>query len=216
MFRTAFSLISILLITASCQKEKTVTPPLPQTLSLQPGNNQSELNFAGFANGTNISAHEKDIDAVAWTMGGNVFYTRGAFKFDLSTIPSGSTIISAKLSLYSIPDPTDGNLIDANSGSDNSFYIQRITSDWNITQTTWGTQPSTTTDDQIVISHTDLTDFDLIDLDVKSLVSAMLGSNNYGFKMKLKNEIIYNARQFCSSLYTDATKRPKLVVVYQQ
>ena len=214
MFRTAFSLISILLITASCQKEKTVTPPLPQTLSLQPGNNQSELNFAGFANGTNISAHEKDIDAVAWTMGGNVFYTRGAFKFDLSGIPPNATITSAKLTLYSIHDPTNGDLVNANSGSDNSMFIRRITSSWNGNTVTWQTQPTTTTTDQILVPHTNQAFLDLTDLDVTSMIDAMRTSGDYGFMLTLQNEVIYTIRQFCSPTHADASKHPKLVIEY--
>ena len=194
----------------------TVLPSLQQTLTLQPSNNPVELNFAGYAaGGPNLSSHQQDIDAIAWTMNGNVFYTRGSFQFDLSSIPAGANIISAKLSLYSIPDPINGNLLDANSGPNNAMYIQRITSAWSVATTTWATQPGTTTTDQIVIPHTNLTDLDLIDMDVKNLVSAMVTSNNYGFMMRLQNETIYNSRQFCSSLYSDASKRPKLVVVYQ-
>ena len=189
--------------------------PVIRTLTLRPANNPTELNFAGYLDGTNISSHEKDIDASAWTNGGNTFYTRGAVKFDLSQIPAGSTIVSAKLSLYSIPDPQNGDQINANSGANNSMYIQRATGNWNSTTSTWLTQPGTTTTDQIVIPHTNQSILDLIDLDVKNIVTTMVNTSNNGFMMKLQNETPYNARQFCSSVHVNTAKHPKLVVVYQ-
>ena len=192
-----------------------VLPSLQQALTLQPLNNQTELNFAGYASGGNISSHDIDLDASAWTMGGNTYYTRGSVQFDLASIPAGATIISAKLSLYSIPLPINGNQVDANSGPDNSMFIRRITGNWSPLSSTWGTQPATTTVDQIVIPHTTASMLDLVDMDVTNMVTAMLPSGNHGFMMQLQNEVIYNARQFCSSTYSDASKHPKLVVVYQ-
>ncbi len=186
-----------------------------RTLTLQPANNPTELNFAGYMDGTNISSHEKDIDASAWTNGGTTFFTRGTFKFDLSQVPAGSTILSAKLSLYSIPDPQNGDQINANSGLNNAMYIQRVTDNWSSTTSTWLTQPGTTNTDQIVIPHTTQSSLDLIDLDVKNLVTSMVNTSNNGFMMKLQNENPYNARQFCSSVHVNTSKHPKLVVVYQ-
>lgn len=192
-----------------------VLPALQQTLTLQPGNNNSnELNFAVIGT-TNVSAHDIDLDAAAWTSGGSPFFIRGAFKFDLSVIPSSATIISAKLSLYSNPTPINGDLSNANSGTNNSMYIRQITSAWNGNTATWQTQPSTTSNNQISIPHTASSTLDLIDVDVTNLISAMHPSNNNGFMIMLQNEVAYNIRQFCSSNHSVATKRPKLVVVYQ-
>ncbi len=187
----------------------------PITLSLQPSNNiANEANIAviGSSDGT---SHDKDLDAGAWTNGGSPVYIRGSFKFDLSGLPSNATIISAKLSLYSILDPTNGDLVNANSGTNNAMYIRRITSDWDGNTVTWQTQPSTTTTDQILIPHTNQSTFDLIDLDVKTLIDAMRTNGNYGFMLNLQYEIAYNIRQFCSSTHSDATKHPKLVIIYQ-
>lgn len=192
-----------------------VNPPLPQTLTLQPGNNTAnELNFA-VVGSTNASAHDIDLDAAAWTSGGNLTYLRGAVRFDLSSIPASATIISAKLSLYSNPTPINGNQTDANFGSNNSMFLRRIVSPWDGNTATWATQPSTTTTDQILIPHTTQSTLDLIDIDVKTLVNAMRSSSNYGFMIQLQDETFYNIRQFCSSNHSVTTKRPKLVVVYQ-
>src|SRR5687767_5585233 len=94
-----------------------------QTLSLQPANSTAnELNFA-VHNGLNVSSHDIDLDAQAWTKDGYPLNVRGAFKFDLSTIPANATIVSAKLSLYSNPTPINGDQVVANSGSNNAMYI---------------------------------------------------------------------------------------------
>ena len=192
-----------------------VKPAPMQTLNLQPASNHvNELNFA--LKGTlNASAHDIDLDAGAWTWGGETLLIRGAFKFDLSSIPSTATIISARLSLYSNPTPINGNLTNANSGSNNAMYIRRVTSPWDGTTATWQTQPSTTSTDQILIPHTSLPTLDLIDIDVKNMVTSMVSTSNYGFMMSLQNEQPYTIRQFASSNHSNAAKRPKLVVVYQ-
>jgi hypothetical protein len=192
-----------------------VKAAIQTTITLQPANNDAnELNFA-IVNGQNGSAHDIDLDAAAWTNGGNPTYLRGAFKFDLSGIPANATIISAKLSLYSNPTPINGDLVHANSGSNNAMYIKRITTNWSGLTSTWQTQPSTTTTDEISIPHTNQSILDLIDIDVKNLVDAMRTGGNYGFMMVLQNEAPLNIRQFASSHHSDVTKHPKLVIVYQ-
>jgi len=214
VYRFQFAVIDSAGLTGVDTTSITVLPAAIKTLSQQPTNNVNELNFA-VVNGSDVSANNGvDLDAGAWTSGGNPFYIRGAFKFDLSTIPANATIISAKLSLYSIPNPINGDLINANTGANNAFYIQRCTTNWTNTST-WATQPATETTTQVLIPHTNSAFLDVTDVDVKNMVSAMVAGNNYGFKISLQSETIYTIRQFCSSRYADATKHPKLVITYQ-
>lgn len=195
----------------------TVNPSPIQTITLQTGTSADFSNVA--IQGTaNVSVSGGDLNAGAWTSGGDPLNNRGHFKFNLSAIPAGATIISAKLSLYSMPagELTNGDRVNANSGSNNAMYIRRITSDWSGNTITWQTQPTVSTADQVSINHTSQSFLDLIDIDVKNQVSAMISENKrYGFMMILQNETPYNIRQFCSPGYANAAKRPKLVVTFQ-
>jgi hypothetical protein len=192
-----------------------VNQAVQQTITLQPSGIASDEANIAVIGGSDASSHDKDIDAAAWTNGGSPTFIRGAFKFDLSSIPANATIISAKLSLYSIHDPTNGDLINANSGTNNAMYIRRIISAWDGNTVTWQTQPATTTADQISIPHTDQPFLDLTDLDVKTMVDGMRANGNYCFMLNLQNETAFTIRQFCSPFHSDATKHPKLVIVYQ-
>jgi hypothetical protein len=195
---------------------KIIVNPAPiQTLTLQPANNTNELHMGILGGTPGSDPNAPELVAAAWTVGGVSFIVRGLFKFDLSSIPSNATILSAKLTLYSNHTPINGDHVNANSGPDNSMFINRITSTWSSATTNWNNQPSVASVDQISIPHTSQSFLDLVDVDVKNMVAAMVSTNNYGFMIRLQNEVIYNSRIFCSSKYSDATKHPKLVITYQ-
>ncbi len=174
-----------------------------------------QLNFAYLDGFGNRSARDIDLDAGAWTIGGSLIRIRGSLAFDMSQIPAGAVIESASLSLYSNPTPINGNIQDANSGSNNAFYIYRNTSPWDAYTSGWQTMPSTTNDDAILIPHTNQLFLDLPDIDVTAMVRKMQTEGNYGFIMKLQDETYYTIRQFASIRHTDATKHQKLVVRYR-
>ena len=185
-----------------------------QTLTLQPTNNPFERHLSGNAT-LDQSTHATELVAATWTTGGQTVYVRGAFGFDLSSIPSNSTIISASLTLYSNPAPLNGSLTVPNEGPANAMLIRRITNSWNPASTYWLNQPSTTATDQVIIPHTSQPSLDLVDVDVKNMVATMVSTGNYGFMIQLQNEVIYNMRNFCSSTHVQTAKHPKLVVVYR-
>jgi hypothetical protein len=214
-YRFQFAVIDSAGLTGVDTTSITVTTGSIKTLTLQPGNNPNELHMALWGSITESDPSAPEFNAAAWTKNGISYLTRGLFKFDLSAIPANSTILSAKLTLYSNPTPINGNQIDANFGSANAMYIERNASPWNATTVNWNTQPTTDITSQILIPHTNLPLLDLVDIDVKNLVAVMTSSNNYGFKIRLQNETIYNIRNFCSSKYADASKHPKLVITYQ-
>jgi K319-like protein len=186
------------------------------TITLQPTNNPTETRIAILGTG-DWSAPGPDIPLAAWTVGGTPVTIRELLKFDWGAIPQNATIVSATLTLYSYPAPTlNGNLTDANFGTNNSFTIQRITTDWSVATATWFNQPAGASTNQVVIPHTASSVLD-VNADVTNLVSTMVSTNaNYGFLLKLQNETIYTSRIFVSSSSTvHPTKRPKLVIVYR-
>lgn len=179
--------------------------------------NPTEVHIWGNSSGLDQStpiSHE--LGAAEWTYNGQAIGIRAAVQFDLSSIPSTALIISAKLSLYSNPNALNGDHVNPNYGTDNSMFIQKITNSWDAATVNWIHQPATSNTNQISIPSTTLPTLDLIDIDVTKLVNDMVANNsNYGFMIRLQNEILYNSRIFCSSKYPDATKHPKLVVIYQ-
>jgi hypothetical protein len=187
----------------------------PITLTMQPANNPNErmLVSIGGIDQSFTGTTEWIIDA--WTVGGKPYLGRVAVKFDMSAIPSTATIVSANLFLYSNAPPENGNLIDANFGTNNSLLVQRITAAWTPASTTMNNLPAITSTDQVSIPHTSSSVLDL-NVDVKTLVSTMVTGGNHGFFIKLQNETAFTSRQFVSSFHATKTdKRPKLVVVYK-
>lgn len=191
-----------------------VNAPEAQTLTSQPANNPNEKMLVTIG-GADYSATNQELVIDAWTVNGASYTGRAAIKFDLSSIPSTATITSANLFLYSNTPPQNGNLIDANFGTNNSLWLQRITAPWTPATATWTNQPTVTTTGQLDIPTTTQSVLDL-NLDVKTLVSSMVNTNtNYGFILRLQNETMYNSRMFVASYHpTKADKRPKLVVTY--
>lgn len=185
------------------------------TVNLDPTNNPTEFHLLGNNNGFNESTYAPEFSGAAWTTGGVPIYLRGLLRFDLSGIPAGATIISAKLSLFSNPTPLNGDFINANSGSNNALYIRKVIQGWNPVGLTWQTQPATSAIGQISIPHTSQSFLDLIDIDVKNLIAEMHAGTNNGFMIMLQNETIYNIRNFCSSRHANTAKHPKLVITYQ-
>jgi len=155
-----------------------------------------------------------ELVAMAWTVNGEAFNARAAFEFNFTDLPAGMPVRSAKLSLYSNHNPINGDHTDANYGTTNAFYISRINALWSPSTTSWLTQPGIDTDGQVLIPQTNQAFLDVTDVDVTTMVNKMISSGNYGFKIQLQNETIYNSRVFYSSAATDSTKHPKLVVAY--
>jgi len=193
-----------------------VNPNPIKTVTIQPNNNPNEVAVT-VLNGVNTSGLTgPSLEADAWTSGGNPWTLRGYVKFDLSNIPTNAIIQSANLYLYSNPTPTTGDQVNANSGSSNSFTVQQVTASWAPGTIGWFNQPTATTTNQIVVPQSTQS-FQDLNLDVTAMVANMVANNsNYGFVLKLQNEVTYNSRIFVAShnqTYPD--KHPKLVIVYK-
>lgn len=191
----------------------TLTAPKIYTTTLRLDNSTYDLHLQGNAYKNYSDPNSTEIGAATWTVDGELFFLRGLLKFDLAKIPASARPVSAKLMLYSIPKPINGDKVHANAGNNNIMLIQRVTSGWNST-ISWQSQPSSDQTAQIIIPHTNQSFLDLKDIDVTDMVKKMLQTANYGFLLKLQNEVLYNSRIFCSSKYPDASKHPVLILQY--
>gem|GEM_PF-1794905 len=184
-----------------------------KTLTLSPAGNINEA----IPNSYNINssgAGDTQLTLGVWTIGGNPIVYRPYVKFDY-TLPPGATIISAKLSWFSMPNPKGGNQIDAQTGTANDFSIYRVTSSWAVNTINWNTQPTIATTNKVNVPVSTSPAQNSLDLIVTQLVKDMQANANNGFALRLNTENYYNLRQFASSFNSDASKRPKLVIVYR-
>jgi hypothetical protein len=162
--------------------------------------------------GTNMEP-QQELSCNAWTCQGSPCIKRALIEFDMSMIPANATFISASMNLYANPNPS---MPSANYGTNNSFVIRRITSPWFEDSVTWNNQPSTTTQNELIIPQSVSPNQNYIDIDVTNLVYDMLNNpqSSYGFMLKLVNEIPYNGRSFASSDYSDSTFWPSITYCY--
>ncbi|HEX3384070.1 MAG TPA: DNRLRE domain-containing protein [Mucilaginibacter sp.] len=192
-----------------------------QTLIISPIHNPYEVQIGllGASDYSNKKSIEEPL--THWTIQGVTVTTRNLVKFDLSGVPSTAKIISAHLCLSSDTIPQNGDLIHANFGPDNSFFVQQVATQWDPATITWFNQPDGLAANEVLVPSTTLP-FLNVHIDVTNIVNVMLSNNsNYGFKLMLKQESPYPpndyvSRIFCSSYYdTDLSRRPKLVIIYQ-
>lgn len=183
--------------------QTTVIIPLSQ------GNGEDAYLASGSPN-TNFGSHAS-IGGNTWTCTGNLCNSRGLFKFDLSSIPSGATITNATLELFAdlnwSSSPTTG-------GPNNLGFLSRVTSAWTENSVTWNSQPTTTTANQIIIPGSSSVAQNYT-INVSSLVQDMLLNTNYGFLLTMQDEInYYKSLMFASSDNTVTARCPKLTVSY--
>ncbi|HXB94021.1 MAG TPA: DNRLRE domain-containing protein [Puia sp.] len=183
--------------------------------TLFPGTNYSPYELTLLANSSNPLGNNRDIELLAetWTIGGTEVWGRSYFKFNMSPIPAGANITSATLVLFSDTIPENGDLIHANYGTTNDFWIQRVAANWD-QNTNFNTQPAVDSIGGVHVPQTSQPFLNL-SLDVTTMVNNMAKNGNNGFVMRLNTEQIYNSRIFCSSLYSDTTRHPYMTVTYK-
>ena len=166
-----------------------------------------------------LSDDNEDIAAIAWTAGGAPSTHRSLFQFNLPTLPSNATYVSATLTLYGNPTSRFHQLHSsypgAPYGTTNECWLQRITSTWSEPTVTWNNQPTVTTTHQIALPASTSQTQDYI-INATQIVKDMLDtpSASFGFMLSLQNETIYRSLIFASSDHPDTTKHPKLVITY--
>jgi len=155
---------------------------------------------------------DDDFISNAWTVGGNSFVQRSLLKFDLASIPIGSEITSARLTLFC--NTTSGHH-QLHYGY-NTSYLLRITSDWNQRQVVWDSQPTTTLENAVILPQSQYQTQDYTDIDLTAPIDFYYKNPalNFGFMLQLVEEQIYAALVFASSNHVNPEKRPLLVIEY--
>jgi len=162
----------------------------------------------------------------AWTYWGLPGIERTYFKFEeVSSIPQDAKIISASFTLYGVSSavhPPQGNSFypgsPYNSFGTNETWLKRVTGNWDETTITWSNKPGATDLNKVALpASTSQWNFDVADIDVTKLVRDMVANGeNYGFCLEMQQEQDYRSIVFGGSRSTDSTKRPKLVVEYEE
>jgi len=144
---------------------------------------------------------------------GGLNVNRALIFFDLTGIPNGAEVTSAKLSLFAY-----GTLgpIQGHTGPNNSAVLQRVLQPWTENTVTWNNQPASSTQNEVILPASSVFNQDYIDIDVTLLVQDMLLTNNYGFIMKLVDETLTKALLFCSEDHPDSLKRPTMEVCFKR
>lgn len=157
-----------------------------------------------------------DIDALAWTNGGESVTLRSLIDFDLSAIPFGSKIKSATLFLYNNYNSRNCNGEHQSLSGSNVSVLQRIIEPWEEGTVTWNNQPAITSNNEVTVpmSTSEHQDYSI---NVTKLVQDMVDyySSSYGFMLKLVTEDYYRCLIFASSDNENASLHPKLEITYE-
>jgi hypothetical protein len=147
---------------------------------------------------------------------GGVNTNRALIAFNLSSIPVGSTVLSAKLNLYAFTDFTIAPFQDGHYGN-NQSKLSRIATSWNENSVTWNTQPTVSALNETILNQSTAPNQDYLNINVTALVQDMVDNPNssFGFRLELVNEVATANLSFCSSEFSNTAKQPSLLLEYR-
>lgn len=183
------------------------------TLVLQPGPEGKDALIWSILPDNNYGNSPKFLSA-AWTFGGIPGADRSLIHFDLSDIPPGREIISAKLNLF-FKNLEPNEMFHT---GENASTLRLITESWNELTVTWNNAPSTTDDFQVILPQSINPRQDYLNIDVTDAVRNLcqFPEMYFGWLLALGNEIPYNCLLFASGDIDEVHLRPKLEIVYSE
>jgi hypothetical protein len=203
-FKAMASLLCFFLVSAAYAQQVCIT------IKANPANSVNADVLSSSPTITNPSPEY--FQAEQWTYGGVPGESRDLLKFDLSSIPAGSVIVSASLNLYADTNSTNG----AMQGTADASYLLRVTSAWNANTVTWATQPTTTTAGEVLLAQSTSANENYLNLNVVSFIQAWVDTpaQNYGIMSQMITPNHYNHMIFCSGNHPDSSLRPTLMICY--
>jgi len=186
------------------------------TITLQPNSEKGkDAYFKDLTPTLNQGSHQ-DFSAIAWTNVSNPVIARSVIDFDFSSIPSGSIVNSAYLSLYNNSTSVNNGGEHSSMSGPNTAVLKRITSSWEEFTITWNNQPSTSSLNEVQLPQSTTANHDYINIDVTILLQDIIDnpSTSFGFMISLETELYYRCIILSSSDHSDSTKHPKLIVTY--
>jgi len=144
---------------------------------------------------------------------------RGLLKFDVNPPTNSHALYDnrATLNLFFTTGSTETHWY-TGSGTDNQFYVQRVTANWLENTVTWNTQPSITTTGQILVpSSTTNPSTEDYQIDISTLVYDWVcgTTTNYGLRLILVHEgQTYRRVTFATKEFATTSKHPTLTMEY--
>lgn len=157
----------------------------------------------------------EEFNALAWTNNGAISNHRSLIKFDLTSIPPGSVVIDAKLSLYYNSTSSNANGFQSSLSGPNDAYIQEVNSPWDEHTVNWNNQPGTISTNQAYLPPSLGTNDDYI-VNVTAIIQDQINNPNlnYGMLIRLATESYYRCLLFATSDHPNSALHPKLEVNY--
>ncbi len=146
-----------------------------------------------------------------WTNNNVLANIRAFIEFDLVSLPANAIIDSAFLKLYY----DSSNTVNYRTHiGNNDMEVKRAESAWKEDSITWNNQP-TTSNLNVVTVLPFVSNTQNYSINVSNLLKDMLVNGNYGFMVKMIDEVnFYKASIFASSDHPDSTLHPELIVNY--
>jgi hypothetical protein len=165
------------------------------------------------------SSKKVGLQAYTWTNnehGIPLYIGRSIIKYDVSSIPANSVVLSAKMYFFADGHAGDGVSGQPTYGDANAGLLQKIVSHWSLKDITYNNQPSVTTDNEKTLAQSTNTAQNYT-VNVTDFVQDWINrpDSNYGVLLRMKQEKNpYNSLLFTSS-NAASNIRPKLVICYK-
>lgn len=202
----------------------TTTPPPPPTdTCVTIYGSKANGKYAQYSIGSyadyGADSSQTEIVSEAWTCNSQGFPTcnfRALIKYDVSQLPSNTTITSAKLYLYAKTNAVNGNYGNPTFGTDNTSFLQKISAPWSSATVGWANPPAVDTLTQKTLPQSSSQQQNYI-VTVTDFVQDWVKnpSKNYGMQLRLKKESYYNSMIFNSGMAA-TNLQPKLVICYKK